>query len=412
MRRVRGAAWLVGAALALGAAPAAPAAGDIEIVDGLKVVHLSGTPYEIGRRHGELLRVEVRAAIDQLLGYFRRYVKIPGVRSFAVNWWLDSAWRKAQPHIPPDYLEELRGLAHGSGVSRADLYRLHSIPDRTYSCANFAAWGSQTADGRMIHMRNLDWNIRAGLQDFAVVFVVRPKGKQAFVSAAWAGFIGVLSGVNESQVSIGQIGAETTDVHFAGEPMVFLMRRTMEEARDLDQAAGIIRDARRTVGVNYVVADAKIPRGTALETTRHHYRRFDDDDPTERMVDYARPLKDAVCRADTAIDPVIRERQLASRGNPGRPGLEPPEGSAYTVRYLGQAKGLEERRGRLNVESAKDIARAVAPDSNIQSVIVAWPEAWVANADGMTRAAHTPYHRLDLEALLAVPATEPGATPR
>jgi len=368
--------------------------------DGPPIVQLSGTPYELGRQHGTILREEVRAAIAQVLGYFRRYLKIPLVRSWAVNWWLDAAWRAARPFMTPAHLEELRGLSDGSGVPLRELARLHAIPDRTYACASFAAWGPATADGRLIHLRNLDWNIEAGIQRFAVVFVVRPAGKHAFVNVGWAGFTGVLTGVNDAQLSLGQIGAETVEATFRGEPMAFVMRRLLEEADDVEEAADLVARARRTVGVNYVLADAKAKRGIVLETTSHHLARFEADDPAERRVPYARPMRGAVFRADTAMDPSIRDRQVASRGDPARPGLEPPSGSAYETRYVGQAAGLSAAFGELDAARAQAIAQTIAPDSNVQSVIFAWPDLWVANAQGDTPAARTTYHHLDAASLL------------
>jgi len=376
-------------------------AGEIEHHDGLRVVHLSGTPYELGLQHGRLLREEVRASVSRLLQYFRHFLKFPLVRLLAVNWWLDSAWEKAQPFVAQDDLDELKGLAEGSGVPLRELYRLHAIPDRTYSCANFAAWGRATKGGRLIHLRTLDWNIDAGIQRFATVFVVRPAGKHAFVNLGWAGFVGVLTGVNDAQLSVGQIGAETTDATFRGEPMAFVMRRILEDAESLQEAVAIVRDARRTVGVNYVVADAKARSAVVLETTRRHLRVFTANDAAERSVPYARPMVDAVFRADTAVDPVIRERQIASGGEPRRPGLEDPSGSsAYDVRYLGQAAGLSAHAGTLDAAAARAIAKAVGPGSNVQSVVFAWPEVWVANAQGMTPAVDTAYRRLDAAELL------------
>ena len=101
------------------------------------------------------------------------------------------------------------------------------------------------------------------------------------------------------------------------------------------------------------------------------------------------------------MDPAIRNRQIASGGDPRRPGLEDPSGSAYEVRYLGQAAGLHAQFGALDAEGARTIAQAVAPDSNIQSVVFAWPEAWIANAHGMIPAARTAYRHLDVAALLS-----------
>ncbi len=381
--------------------PHAPAHAALERDKAPPVVYLSGTPYEIGRQHGEALRDEVRGCLRTVLGHFRGYLKLPVINAWLTNWWLDSTWRVSERFVPADIREEMRGLADGAGVPLKELERLHAIPDRTYSCSNFAAWGRATKGGRLIHMRNLDWSMQAGIQRFPAVFVIAPKGKRAFVSVAWAGFVGVLTGINDAQLSIGQIGAESVDVTFEGEPMVFLMRRVMEQAGDADAAAAIIRQARRTIGANYVLADAKARRALVVETTRRHARVFEADDAAEHGVSYARPLADAVFRADAAVDPVIRERQIASRGNPKRPGLEDPAGSsAYDVRYLGQAAGLSANYGQLDGPRAVHIAQAVAPGSNVQSVVFAWPELWVANADGLTPAARTSYHRFDVAALL------------
>ena len=396
--------WLLSALLLLvaGHSPVIAAeAAAVELVDGLRVVRLSGTPYELGRQHGALLRTEVRESVGQILGYFRRYLKIPWVRTWLVDWWLEASWRQSRPFISPDILEELRGVSDGSGVPLRELKRLHAIPDRTYACANLAAWGRATAGGQLVHVRNLDWNIRAGIQRFAVVFVVRPTGKHAFVNIGWAGFIGVLTGVSDAQVSVGEVGAETVEATFRGEPMAFLMRRVLEEADSLDEAALLVRGAKRTIGANYVFADARAKRAVAIETTSQRFRLFEANDPAERAVSYARPIPDAVFRADAAVDPVIRERQLASRGDPRRPGLEDPSGSsAYDTRYLGQAAGLLAHFGTLDAVAAQEIARAVAPPSNVQSVVFAWPDVWIANAQGLTPAARTTYHHLHLPHLL------------
>jgi hypothetical protein len=130
---------------------------------------------------------------------------------------------------------------------------------------------------------------------------------------------------------------------------------------------------------------------------------FEANDPLEQQVSYARPLVDVVVRADTAVDPAIREQQLASKGNPTQPGLEPPAGSAYEVRYLKQVEGIQRLFGRIGVDEAQQIAREIAPDSNVQSVVYAWPEVWIANASGTTPAAHRPYRRLAVDELLQAP---------
>jgi hypothetical protein len=61
---------------------------------------------------------------------------------------------------------------------------------------------------------------------------------------------------------------------------------------------------------------------------------------------------------------------------------------------------IQRFHGRINPEIAMAIARAIAPESNIQSVVYAYPEVWVANARERKPAAQRRYLRLDLEELL------------
>src|SRR6185295_3209494 len=89
--------------------PALAQAAKLEQVDGLTVVYLSGTPYELGRQHGELLREQVHASVKQVLGYFRQYLKLPLAGPLLADWWFGHAWNDSSKFIPRDYLEELRG---------------------------------------------------------------------------------------------------------------------------------------------------------------------------------------------------------------------------------------------------------------------------------------------------------------
>ena len=101
----------------------AEAAAHVEQRDGLRVVFLEGSPYEIGHQHGQLLADDVRATVGRTLGYLRSYLKVPLVDRLAANWWLDRSWKQSRPHVPAAYLEELRGLADGSGVPLRELDR-------------------------------------------------------------------------------------------------------------------------------------------------------------------------------------------------------------------------------------------------------------------------------------------------
>lgn len=375
--------------------------GELQWIGDLPVIRLHGTPYDMGYQHGSLLRAQVRASVRNVMAFADRQAGIPGMGRWLVRRRLDKAWSQMEPFVPAHALEEMQGLADGAGIPLKALERIHALPDLTSAtCASFAASGAATRDGRLIHIRNLDWAIQSGVQSYAALMVVEPNGGRPFVNIGWLGFIGVITGINQQGISVSEIGAKTVDTKLEGIPMPFLLRRVLEEAGDLDKAVEIVKAGPRTGGYNYLFGDAKARTAVALETTRNHCAVFRIDE--EPSVPYSLHVPNAIFRSDWSLDPEVRNLQLASNGRPSLRGLESPRGSsAYEVRYHGQGALLLRFQGSLDPEVGMAIARAIAPSSNIQSVVYAYPQIWVANASGRHPAAGGRFLQVDLEELFS-----------
>lgn len=370
--------------------------GELDFADGLPVIKLHGTAYHTGYEEGRLLKREIRQGVHDIFAYFTEEIPVPVVTGLVMNAVLDRAWRKMEPYVSLEEYEQMRGMAKGAGISFKKIKRIHALPEvyPTF-CTNGAYWGTATKDGRLIAIRNLDWNRKMGIHRHAVVRYIKRADTHGYANIGYYGFTGVLSGMNEKGISVGQIGATSSDETMEGVPMPFLLKRVLENADGLETAEKIFQNSDRTRGYNYVVSDALHKEAMVVEATQHHVAFFRDDDPKEKNISYAKCIRNAVMRGDPALDPAIRDLQLASKGDPEKPGLEMPEGSAFEIRYLKHAHLVEEHYGKIDPETAKKIALEVAPGSNIQSVIYAFPEFWVANAEEDKRAAESTYHHFD-----------------
>lgn len=368
---------------------------------GMKIVRLKGDPYRLGYQHGYFLRNEIHEQWNHIMKYAESQVPIPYLNQIYIGLRLDWAYLKMKPFIPSDYKDEMRGLADGAGISLRDVHRAHALPDLFSTlCANGVYFGKAVSDGKLYHLRNLDWSRAMGVHNHACVFVVKPTGKNSFVNLGYAGFIGVLSGINKNGLSVGQIGSSTVDSTLKGEPMPFILRRVLEESQNLDDAVNVVKNAKRTYGYNYVFADALSKRAVAIESTANQFSVFTPNDSKEKDSGYGLTLEDVLVRSDTAFDPKIRALQTASGGDPKTPELEPPTGGAYETRYKKQTELAQANYSKLNPDTLMEIAREIAPGSNIQSVIFAYPEVWVANAAGEARAVDSNYIRLNVKNLL------------
>ena len=245
--------------------------GFLEEIDGRRVLHLAGTPHEMGYQHGRLLRDEIRALTRFLLDEKAGDLEIElGGLTVDPKAVIRSVAEGQRQFIPDRYFEELRGVADGSGVPLEDLVVCNFIPE-LFHCSGFALSGSATKGGTLLHGRVLDYGTDWRLQEFAVLIVAEPEGLVPFANVSYAGFIGSVTGMNAERISIGEMGGRGMG-HWAGVPMAVLVRRALEEATSLDEAVAVFRDSPRTCEYYYVIADGEEGRAVGMEASWHAFR--------------------------------------------------------------------------------------------------------------------------------------------
>jgi hypothetical protein len=339
--------------------------GRLELIDGTRVLFLAGSPQEIGRQHGVLLKKQIRGLVDHIL-----YGVGVGSSFEKGKWFLreiEDAQRRLVPHMRPEYLQEMDALAFAAGLEKEEVRLANYFPE-LFHCSGFALFGDATSGGRMFHGRILDYLRGVGLEQSAVVMVIKPENRHAWVNVGYAGFVGSVTAMNEKQVAIGEMGGRG-EGNWDGKPMAQLVREVMERADTLDEALDIMRKGPRTCEYYYVLSDAKSRRAVGVAATP---KKFDVISAGESHPQLPHPIKDAVLMsADT--------------------------------RYLKLVERVKENYGRIDAEAARALMKLpVAMTSNIHSVLFA-PDTldfWVANADAKNVASHTRWTQYNLRALL------------
>jgi hypothetical protein len=78
--------------------------------------------------------------------------------------------------------------------------------------------------------------------------------------------MGVVSGMNDQQVSLGEMGGRG-EGNWDGVPMATLMRRALEECSTLEQVKHLWSSSPRTCEYYYVFSDGKIPDAVGVAAT-------------------------------------------------------------------------------------------------------------------------------------------------
>jgi len=243
--------------------------GWLEEREGVKILHLNGSYYDMGFSHGFLLKEEIHANMRILFNYFNDM-------GFS-NTTLLQSWDILKNYIPEKYILELNGIADGSNSSMQEIgiYNvLHDIAN-FISCSGAIAWGSATFDGNLIHMRSTDHSIFLHdpdpitgkyLQENQVLIVRNPVDDFASMSPMWAGRIGSWGGINEKGIAVSETTCWTNDTSLHGICAAFRLGMVLDTAESSTEAINILNE-KKTVGWNLLISDGNIQVGYVLEQT-------------------------------------------------------------------------------------------------------------------------------------------------
>ena len=171
----------------------------------LPVIDLAGSPHQRGLQHGRALRDQIR---ENVRVYFERYDLSAAMPRAEVLQRADR-FRRAIAEQSPDYAEQMRGVAVGSGCSEGEIAALNVRFELLYQrwgeqlqvvdgCTAFAVLPHRSATGAMLTGQNWDWIPRV---QCAVLRTRRADGPDS-VAFTEAGIVGAKIGFNSAGVTL------------------------------------------------------------------------------------------------------------------------------------------------------------------------------------------------------------------
>lgn len=211
---------------------------------GVPIVHLAGTPEEIGEQHGKLLGREIRALLGTYVTAFVGARDLPAAKARAERLFLAS--------FPPRLRREAEALARAADLPPEDVLFGQCFTDvyRAFGCSTLAMPGPE---GPFL-ARNLDFPDMGFLGRYSVVFVVRPDGGRPFVSVGWPGLVGVLSG-QSADLALAVMVVHNAEGARAGVPFQLAFRDALERAGSVDETEALLRRTALTCTNNLMLVD-------------------------------------------------------------------------------------------------------------------------------------------------------------
>ena len=343
--------------------------------DQISLVKVGGTRYQMGYHYGELLA----AQIDTLATNFSSMATEAEFSAAISALWSSSYFSTSS------WEQELQGIADGCaaaghpGVTLQRLLQVHVIPDLSeYNCGLFAAWGDATADGHQYQLRNLDWSMDTGAQDYPVVTMFYPDDGVAHALVGFAGLVGAaVGGINAHGIALSEIMGGFGDAEtLSGIPYPVLLRDILYNDTTLAQALSRMQNATRTNQYYYCITGPDSlgdPDARLLFTSHTRFDAFGGGAnplPHPNYSPFYEPLDDVVYwkRHDGGAYAMPDGTEDARKGNQ----------TLYAA--------IESRYGSIDAEKAKEIAVADGVDGTVVSIVYDTTDLkfWVAFAEGAT----------------------------
>jgi len=252
--------------------------------EGLTILRLEGSPYEMGYQHGKELKEEIKYLSSNLKNLFARYEGIFGKLAFPIFRYFS---KKLEKKIPKEFQEEMRGIADGAGVDYNSI-RLENLTEELgeifydylkpfipfLKCSCFV---TKDIDGNIIWGRNLDYLFYEVLPILNIVFVYVPQQGFPFISLSWPGVIGASTGISRN-LSLISLSSSTKSRLFSGIAQEILTRQVIQYSQSLEDGIKEIFSLPATVGQNLVLVsknDAKVveisPNKKAIRSFQNGY---------------------------------------------------------------------------------------------------------------------------------------------
>lgn len=242
--------------------------GSLELVQGLPLVQVEGTPEQIGQQMAELTR-EVNRHQSLYLGRMQWALSQPGWKR------VTTLAHGLEKQMPERHLRELEAFADADGkdlVDRESLVVAQSAFDilKGLGCSTLIVEPQRSSTGNALMGRNFDYNGGGVLHRCCMVTVVRGEEVRPFVMVGWSWTRGPITGMNDAGLCLAinesysaADGSPKFDSN--GVPRPQFTRRILEECASVDEAIELVKTMPRTCQFSLTLCDPK--KGCVIELT-------------------------------------------------------------------------------------------------------------------------------------------------
>lgn len=229
----------------------------------------------IGKLSSDLLHYQEKVFVDQIREIVPSDSYLKFLRFFIVLF-----NRHLGENIPEEYRDEIYGISLSCtheydfiGTPYERQLNYHSAHDLGHAmqdymlvgCSSFATWGTQSADSSLLIGRNFDFYVGDAFAENKQIAFYFPDEGYKFASVGWPGMIGVLSGMNETGLTVTINAAKSAVPTGSATPISILTREILQYASTIDEAFAIAQKRKTFVSESILIGSAKDGKAAIIE---------------------------------------------------------------------------------------------------------------------------------------------------
>ena len=249
-------------------------------------LYLEGNPLERGLANGnlteELMYEQEKIFVSKIEELVPSKFQQNLVRGF-----LKFFNRKLHKHVTEEYTAEIYGISEFTSeefnfvapVFWRTLY-FHAAHDIGHAlqdlamvgCTSFAAWGENSADGKLILGRNFDFYINDEFSENKIIAFINPDEGHKHAIVTWPGYVGAVSGMNEKGITVTINAGKSSIPLVAKTPISLVAREILQYAGNFEEAIEIAKKREVFVAESIMVGSAEERSAILIEVSP---RKFD-----------------------------------------------------------------------------------------------------------------------------------------
>lgn len=265
---------------------------------GIWELYLEGSPYERGIANGKLAEEYIYNQEKVFVDRVKELVPSKFQQSL-VRGFLRFFNRKLDKHVTDEYKEEIFGISQYTSKEfefvAPNYWRTlyfhaahdigHALQDLAMvGCTSFAAWGNQSADGKLILGRNFDFYVSDEFAENKIIAFINPTDGHKHAIVTWPGMIGAVSGMNVKGLTITINAGKSSIPLVAKTPISILAREILQYASNFEQAIEIAKKREVFVAESIMVGSAEDGSAILIEVSPKKMDVFQVESSAELLV--------------------------------------------------------------------------------------------------------------------------------